>query len=485
MTRRTALSRAGVARTCRLVVIARARARTPPPGWARPRPRTAIDASGRTLELRVSFETICDELGAAAAIDEVRRSWRRSVQQTPRTRSLVATRHESAGASMRRRWIAPCGCDRRRSRPPPSARRGTSTSAPRTSPARSFASASFASSSGNVSTSVRTGISAASARNSSPSRRVRFATERSDALAPQQLVRERRDVRHVDPRADDGAALRDRRERRRDELAGRGEDDRRVELLGRRGPRPPIPRRASGRTPAPRASPSRVTAKTRRPCASATCVTMCAAAPKPYSPSRSASPASRERAVADQPRAEQRRRLQVAEPLGDREAEALVGDDPLGVAAVEVVAREARAVAEVLAAARAEAALAARPAEPRHAEPPAVAGLADDLVARHERQLRSRELAVDHVQVGAADAAGADAEKHLARGGLGALELGRPQPRAGRLEHHRPHGERSTTILTPGLPDAWCSQASAIRSSSYVSMSKLTRPSRAFVQSSR
>ena len=59
------------------------------------------------------------------------------------------------------------------------------------------------------------------------------------------------------------------------------------------------------------------------------------------------------------------------------------------------------------------AALAAGPAEPRDAEPAAVLGLADDLVARDERQLRPVELAVDDVQVGAADAARAHAQQHL------------------------------------------------------------------------
>ena len=56
---------------------------------------------------------------------------------------------------------------------------GTSTSAPVTSPARSRRSASLASASGSASTVVRTGTSGASARNASPSRRVRFATERT------------------------------------------------------------------------------------------------------------------------------------------------------------------------------------------------------------------------------------------------------------------------------------------------------------------
>jgi hypothetical protein len=39
----------------------------------------------------------------------------------------------------------------------------------------------------------------------------------------------------------------------------------------------------------------------------------------------------------------------------------------------------------------------------------------DDLMARDDRQLRRREFAVDDVEVGAADAAGADADQDLAR----------------------------------------------------------------------
>ena len=54
------------------------------------------------------------------------------------------------------------------------------------------------------------------------------------ALAPEQLVRERGDVAHVDAAADHAAALADRSQRRRHELARRGEDERGVELLRRR-----------------------------------------------------------------------------------------------------------------------------------------------------------------------------------------------------------------------------------------------------------
>ena len=76
-----------------------------------------------------------------------------------------------------------------------------------------------------------------------------------------------------------------------------------------------------------------------------------------------------QRAVADQPRAEQRRRLEVRVAAGERQAVALVGDRELGVATVELIAGEARALAEVLAPAAAVATLAAGPAEPRDPDP--------------------------------------------------------------------------------------------------------------------
>ena len=137
-------------------------------------------------------------------------------------------------------------------------------------------------------------------------------------------------------------------------------------------------------------------------------------------PSRSRVAGHPQRAVADQAGAQQRRRLEVRVAVGQREAEALVGHRVLGVAAVAVVAGEACAVAEVLPARAAVAAVAVGPAQPgtprrgRRREALAAAHHApDDLVAEHQRQLGSVELAVDDVQVGAAHAAGGHLEQHL------------------------------------------------------------------------
>ena len=69
-------------------------------------------------------------------------------------------------------------------------------------------------------------------------------------------------------------------------------------------------------------------------------------------------------AKTDQPGTKQRRRLGIAVALGDRQAEALVGDEVLGIAAVEMTAGEARTLAEVLLAAPAVFAR-VRPSRPR------------------------------------------------------------------------------------------------------------------------
>ena len=166
-------------------------------------------------------------------------------------------------------------------------------------------------------------------------------------------------------------------------------------------------------------------------------------------PAAAPSPAMRQRAVADESRAEQRRRFRIAVALGQREAEALVGDHGFGEAAVEVVAGEARLRAQVLPAGQAEPARAASPAEPRHAD--ALPGReplrsrarrvhdTHDLVAGHDRPAEVGQLAVDDVQVGAAHAARADAQPHLAGPGLGPRPFDETQRLARSVEDERSH----------------------------------------------
>ena len=168
-----------------------------------------------------------------------------------------------------------------------------------------------------------------------------------------------------------------------------------------------------------------------------------------------------QRAVADQPAAQQRRELQRSPSLGQLEAEALVGDRPLRVAAVDVAAREARPHAQVLAPRAAIRALAARPAQPRHADPPAVVGAPDDLVAEDQREVPGVELAVAQVQVGAADAARLDAQLQLPRPRLRLGDLGEPQRPAGRVEQHRAHAQVNS-VSTPASTNAPAHTASRL-----------------------
>ena len=154
-------------------------------------------------------------------------------------------------------------------------------------------------------------------------------------------------------------------------------------------------------------------------------------------------------AVADQPGAEERRGVGVAVAVGDAEAEAVVGEHEVLVAAVEMAAGEPRVVAEVLLARMAEAAAAAGAAEPRHADPLAdveavgarahLRHLADDLVAGHDRVAADRQFAVDEVEVGAADAAGKHADEELRRPRLGNLAFLEAELLARPPDHHRPH----------------------------------------------
>src|SRR5579863_2022412 len=143
---------------------------------------------------------------------------------------------------------------------------------------------------------------------------------------------------------------------------------------------------------------------------------------------------------------------------------AAVGHGALRVAAIERVAGEAGRIAQILAAALAVAALAARMAGPRHADPVAdrKPGDArsqrghdpDDFVARYQRSLRMSELAVDHMQVGAADAASVNVDQQLtgARLWIGHLQV--LQNWRASVEYHGPHELALRTLNVPACAAA-------------------------------
>jgi hypothetical protein len=68
-----------------------------------------------------------------------------------------------------------------------------------------------------------------------------------------------------------------------------------------------------------------------------------------------------------------------------------------------------------------------------HVNPP------DDFMARNNRKLWIRQLAVDNMKIGAAYTAGADANPNLAVGGLRIRPLDKLEPLTGAFEHHCAH----------------------------------------------
>src|SRR5690242_10943502 len=60
-------------------------------------------------------------------------------------------------------------------------------------------------------------------------------------------------------------------------------------------------------------------------------------------------------------------------------------------------------------------------------------------MAEHERKLRMRELAIEHMEVGAAHAASGDLDEDLVGARLGHRQLRRAERLARPIEHHRLH----------------------------------------------
>jgi hypothetical protein len=77
-------------------------------------------------------------------------------------------------------------------------------------------------------------------------------------------------------------------------------------------------------------------------------------------------------------------------------------------------------------------------AEPGHPGPQGL-DLADDLMARDYLRAGKGKLAVDDVQVGAADPARQDPQPRLAGTLDGIGQLGHPEPLPGTVQHHGAH----------------------------------------------
>jgi len=156
-----------------------------------------------------------------------------------------------------------------------------------------------------------------------------------------------------------------------------------------------------------------------------------------------------QRTPADQPGAEQRCQRHGVALLAEGKGEAGIGHHVFGIAAGPRVTGELRRVAEVFLGVLAVAAGAAGVPQPGNADPLArlEAGHAlaqgidppDDLVAGNDRQWRLRQFAVDHVQIGAADATGQHPHADLARPRLRHRQLAQLQGLANLFQQHGTH----------------------------------------------
>ena len=161
--------------------------------------------------------------------------------------------------------------------------------------------------------------------------------------------------------------------------------------------------------------------------------------------------------VADQAGAEQGGSQFIGVILRNGETVAGVRHRVFGKAAVDLVARVARLVAEVFALVPAEPAVAAAVAEPRNADPLSgfkvgnpVANPCDpahDLVPRNQRQYRRFQVGIDDMQVGPANPAGGDLHQQLARCRFGAGYVLQSQRLAGAVEDHGSHRQSPVCFL--------------------------------------
>jgi hypothetical protein len=136
-------------------------------------------------------------------------------------------------------------------------------------------------------------------------------------------------------------------------------------------------------------------------------------------------------AIADNARAQQRSGMQIVERGGQREYEIRTGERVFRVTSVDAVSGKGRRVAKVfqtVPAIPAASIHAAHPGDPhagahRQLRGGAARDFSHDLMARDERLTQRRQLSFDDVQVGAADAAGADPQQNFIAARLGPRHL--------------------------------------------------------------
>jgi hypothetical protein len=156
------------------------------------------------------------------------------------------------------------------------------------------------------------------------------------------------------------------------------------------------------------------------------------------------------RSVTDQTGTEQRSGVSIVVFRRQGKAERCVRDGVFGVAAVNLISSVFRARAEILALTAAEFTHAARPSEPRDADAITVRMIRDvganrfdttnDLVSWHDWYRGLGQIALDDVEIGAADPTREDFDEDLFRSGLRRLGFSEFDATGGRARQcHHPH----------------------------------------------
>ncbi len=293
-------------------------------------------------------------------------------------------------------------------------------------------------------------------------------------LLPQQPIRVAGEVAHLEGVADHAPALAHGAQRRRHVLADGREQDRGVEALGRRLVRAARPHRAeTARERLAREVPRAREREYRPPLPARHLQRDVARGVDAIDAEAPRLARELEHAPADEPRAEERRELNVGALLAERPRDARVGDGRARESAVARVATVKRRVAQVLVAGEAVGAEPAGVAEPGHAD--ARAGreahdagaervdTTDDAAPRDHGQQRVREDAVDDVKVRGADAAGADLDPHLPGTRAALRELAPLERRADPRQPHRLHGtsRRGTACIKAATVLLRCARTGA------------------------
>jgi hypothetical protein len=136
--------------------------------------------------------------------------------------------------------------------------------------------------------------------------------------------------------------------------------------------------------------------------------------------------------------------------VGQRETKGRVGHGVIREAPVSLIARELGVIAKIFLSMRAKGAVAAGVSEPADADalsaPEAGDAVAERVYVRHDLMAGNnggaarRQIAVDDMQVGAANGAGSDLQQKLPWPRLWNLPILQLQRVAGRFQNHRSHG---------------------------------------------